>query len=318
VQSPSRSANRYVLTSAGLPLPTGPRVALLLAPVIVGVPVLAILGSAAALLRGNYAAVCALAVLGGFCALLKAMRFWVLRGSEDAIAATAAWDGGRADVAFTRAQAALALAVRSDIRMRSLQVLGLVAEARADFREADELLSLAERAIPGLGGARSSHARFVILAHRAIVLTAMGRVGEADAALRAASAAFALLGPGRPCDALVLVEDPLAAFASAISVSKIAPRDIEIPRAPRALLALASAVVLFASRRPTEALDLLRRERQPLGDGVWPRERCLLNAIESRANDLLAGPFRASTSYSAPLDGDAAWARCVLATCPTS
>lgn len=168
---------------------------------------------------------------------------------------------------------------RADLRTKAFHLLGLIAEADGQFAAAADLFDRAHRSIPALSAPSWKHrAEAIILAHLAIALVAIGAVDRADGVVQRASRAFALgAGPTDPLSALI--DEPMVGGHSFV--------EVEGPRDPRALVTLASALVLAARGRGREAIDLLDRERASLRRGLPPRERGLAAAIERDARALL-------------------------------
>jgi hypothetical protein len=168
--------------------------------------------------------------------------------------------------------------------MRAFYTLGLIAEANADFAEAEELFRLAYDSVPAMAAQKwKRRGQCLMLSHSAIALVALGRLGEADLRVRTASALFPPVAVGGLFDAL---GDDTAFGAVGVAT---ALRDLEPGRDPRALLTLASAVVLAARGMAREAIELVDRERHVVEAGLLPREKALLANVESRSRGLLAG-----------------------------
>ena len=302
--------NPYLVTTSGRLLSAESRPFLFAAPAIaIAVPVLAFLAVGVHAGGGLEAAAC-LVLLFAVGITIRVMRLWSRRGTKYAIAAASAWDAGCVDIAFANAQEVLSLAVRADIRMRALHVLGLVAEARGHFQDAEDLFRAAHAAIPmWMPIPRATHARVVTTAHRALALAAMGHFAEADTS---SNLAWSYVGRVErrypPTDALVLASRPFAALGQVFDGTRRAQRDLEIARDPLALVALASAVVLVATNRATQALDVIQRHRAVLAQGLWPREQALLAAVELRARTMHE-PFRAPSMLPGQ---EATWAASVL------
>jgi tetratricopeptide (TPR) repeat protein len=227
----------------------------------------------------------------------------LIRGSGAAARASAAWLAGDVASAVPLCQSALATVFRADVRARALHVLGLTAEANGDFLEAADLFARAEQTIPAMTAEKyKRHARALMLSHRALALTALGRLDEADFVARRVSAIYAT-----PASTALDIFTDDAAFGS-FGVGA-AMRDLEPGRDPRALVALASAVVLSARGMPREAVDLLARERYVLQHGLLPREKALIASVELRAGTQLGGGPMRLPGAAAPLDP---WAERVL------
>ncbi len=222
------------------------------------------------------------------------------RGHRAMDEATLARLQGQHDRAIALAQKMLRIVFRRDIRMRAYHMLGLVAESRADFAEAEELFELAEKPFAAF---LQSHpagraARALVRAHRTIALVGARRLDEADACLR--SAWDDLQATMRPAPAL-----------SAGSPAWLAMLD-GAPRDPRTLVVVATIVTLAARGRAAEAADCEKRESYYVGMAT-PPERALLDAARSLASRG-AGPHRAP-AMAQPADNPwNAWAARVFST----
>jgi hypothetical protein len=87
--------------------------------------------------------------------------------------------------------------------------------------------------------------------------------------------------------------------------------DMEPGRDPRALLTLASLVLLAARGMSREAIDLAERERVTLARGLLPREQALARGAEAKARRALeAGVHRMPGEVEDAADP---WAARVLA-----
>lgn len=303
--------NRYLVTPSGRVL--GSRV----------VPVLVIAGPLlGGVLVGTVGAVVAgvigsplVAVIGSVTGLLLfacgVIGPWVflLGGASDVSRAAQMWlAGDNSGVALC--QRPLGRVFRADVRMRAFYTLGLIAEANGDFVEAEDLFRRAYDAVPALAAMKwKRRGQCMMLAHAATALVAMGRLEEADARVRAASALFPPVPTSGFFDAL---GDDTALGAAGVAA---ALRDLEPGRDPRVLLTLSSALVLAARGMARDALELVERERRSLETGLLPREKALLANVEARGRGLLGGGPMRSPGLAAPCDEDAAsaWAERVLA-----
>jgi hypothetical protein len=248
------------------------------------------------------------------------MWVFLLTGSKDADNAANLWFAGNLPAAIALAHRPLRRVFRADVRMKCLHVLGLCAEASGDFAEAEELFGMAFQAVPAMAApTRKRHAHVLQLSHRAIALVALGRLPEADMLVRQASAMYPQMNRPGMMDAFT---DDANWGMGAVALNT-ALTTMEPGRDPRAMLALTSIVLLSATQRPREALDILDRERGSLVNGLLPRERELVAIAEGRARAMLGpgGPMRvadprgardAQYQGAAMVQGDAAWARRIL------
>jgi hypothetical protein len=302
--------NRYLVTSSGRFVGTRTLPTLFMLGGFIGAPLLAIVGVTlgTAIELPVIAVLSVLLGIGGF--VLTVIALWVvlLGGQRDVARAAQMWLAGDASGPIPLCQKPLGRVFRSDLRMRALYTLGLCAETNGDFAEADDLFRRAHDSVPAFAAAKwKRHGQCMMLAHRAIALVATGRLAEADAMVRQASLLFPPIVPG----VLDLITDD-AAFG-AIGVAA-ALRDLEPGRDRRALLTLATVVVLAARGMGRESLELLDRERYALMAGLLPREKSLLSNVEVRSRGLLAGgPMRSPGVAAHPSElAGAAWADRIL------
>jgi hypothetical protein len=251
-----------------------------------------------------------LALLGALSFVASIVGGWVflLRGTGQVDRASHAAGAGDRATATALCLSALTTVFRADVRIRALYTLGLCAEANGDFTEALDLFTRSLGMIPvGATPVNQRRARTLIQSHRALALVALGQIAEADLAVREASAQFAGFGPSG--FSLGFFDDSsMGALGVNAAVTKLEPY-----RDPRALLTLASALVLVSKNVPRDALDLLERERSWFGTGLMPRERVLVARIEARARAMLGGgPMRAPRAPAEAADPEDAWVERVL------
>lgn len=277
-------ANRYLLTAAGRDLSSRWRQAVPLFASIVGGPLLMLAGFAAEVIFDAGAAI--FVILSGVFLFIGGIVYaWVLLlgGAKDVANAAQHWLYGDPTAAVALCQKTLGRVYRADIRTRALYTLGLCAEATADFREAEDLFARSEAALPAMVAPRwKQHLRMQSHCHRAVALVALGDLDRADALVRQAANLF--LPP--KLGVLDALTDDVHTGGIGMAV---ALRDVEPGRDPRALLTLASVVVLAARGLGREALELLERERPALRVGLLPREHALLEHAEVRARQTLPG-----------------------------
>jgi tetratricopeptide (TPR) repeat protein len=304
--------NRYLVNRSGRSVASRVGPGFWLIGPLVGGPVVGIVGGLVGSLiyLDVVIALSALLGLGMFFGGIVMAWVFLLTGASDVARAAELWLAGDTAAAIPLCHRPLQRVFRADIRMRAIYTLGLCAEADGAFAEADDLFRRAFDAIPAMAAQKwKRRGQCLMLSHRAIALIASGRMDEADAVVRMASALFPPVAPG-VLDALT--DD--AAFG-AVGVSA-ALRDLEPGREPRVHLALSSAVVLAARGMARESLELVERERQFLVPGLLPRERALLENVEVRARGLLAGgPMRSPGLAPATSDlAVASWAERILPT----
>ena len=308
--------NRYLLTPSGRQLGSRLLPALVTLGPIIGGPVIGVVlaGIGALLDVGLIAGLGALLGFALFLGGVVAAWAFLLGGSRANNDASQMWLAGDYVGPIALCQKSLARVFRADVRMRAFYTLGLCAEANGDFLEAADLFQRAFEAVPAMAAQKwKRRGQCMMLSHSAIALVALGRLDEADRAVRMASALFPLLPGGGLVDAL---SDDAAFGAAGVSA---ALRDLELGRDHRALLSLATLTVLTARGMAREALELADRERHALTTGLLPREHALLSTIEARSHGLLGGgPMRSPGHAMTPhFDGNsAAWANRILAMRP--
>jgi tetratricopeptide (TPR) repeat protein len=296
-------ANKYLTTPSGHFLGTRAAATLLFIVPMLLAPVL----GAAGVLLGVMLDVVALGVLSAlvafvvFTAVVIAQWAFILGSGGQLTRATELWMAGDTRSAVALCHKPLARVFRADVRTRALHVLGLCAEANGDFAEAEDLFAGAVEMIPAMVASKwKRHARVLMLSRRAIALVALGRVDEADALARQASAIF----PPAPPGGLDFITDDASFGAVGVAA---ALRDLEPGRDPRAVLTLACATVLTRRGAAKEALELIDRERWLLDRGLSPRERALIARVERHARGRLeGGPLRAAAMVPAPAPHDPA------------
>jgi hypothetical protein len=293
--------NRYLVTRSGGWVADRTKPFLyFLGPILVS-PILLV--AAAALEVGLLAAFAFLLLI------LGVVLGWVflLKGGSGVKTAGEAWLAGDPARAIPLCQSALATVFRSDVRTKAFHILGLCAEANGDFHEALDLFDRVIGMVPAFGTATNKkRAQILVQSHRALCLVALGRIDDADAAVRVASMAFAAPTPQSALSSLLLDDE---AFGTAGVNAALA--QMEPGRDPRALLTLATVVLLAARGMAKEAIDIVARERMTVGRGLLPREIALLRSAETRARRALAGGVHRVAE--APEEAVDPWAARVLA-----
>jgi len=301
--------NRYLVTSSGRFVGSRMGATVMLVGGLVFVPALAVAGALVGATFELPAVIIISVVLGiaWFTGTVISQWVFLLGGQRDVARAAQLWLAGDTATAVPLCQKPLGRVFRADVLMRAFYTLGLCAEANGDFAEADDLFLRAYESVPTFAASKwKRHGQCMMLSHRAIALVATGRLPEADAMVRQASLLFPPVTPG----VLDLISDDVAFGAIGVAA---ALRDLEPGRDRRALLTLATAVVLTARGMARESMELVDRERYPLLAGLMPREKALLTNVETRSQALLAsGPMR-SPGLAARHDGpEAAWADRIL------
>lgn len=196
---------------------------------------------------------------------------------------------------------------RSDFQTRALYMLGLCAEARGDLLEASDLFRRALLMLPvGAAPQRRAAASALIRGHQILALTGLGALEPAAWLLHQLHADLQRSTVQGALDALL---DDGDWGLGAVSLNSVLAQ-LEPGRPPRALAALAGALLAVRRGHATEALDVLTREHAVLAAGTLPHERELLAAIDRSAREALAGggPMRAMAIPA----GDAPWTRAML------
>lgn len=281
--------NRYLVNASGRFVGDRTVAAFVFFGPLVGSFVIGFVGTLVGQLT-NIPAIAGLSVLVAvvlFFGAVVAQWVFLFGGSSSVAQGSSLAMSGNTQAAIPLLQKPLGRVFRADVRTRALYTLGLCAESHGDFAEAEDLFDRAAKMIPAMAAGKwQRHGRVMMGSHRAIALVALNRLDEADMLVRMASAQF----PPRPPGALDVLSDDAAFGAVGISA---ALRDLEPGRDPRALLTLASVVVLAARGMAREAVELVERERYFLNAGLLPRERALVAHVENRSRGLLAGgPMR--------------------------
>lgn len=211
--------------------------------------------------------------------------------------------------AVTLAQWALERVFRSDLRMRALYTLALVAERRADFAEAARLFQLAEGALPTFAGlSHATRLRALTAAHAAFSVAAIGDLPSAGALLARAHRQLPNLGRTGLLEGLDDVSmGPLSINATL--------NEIEARRDPRAVAILAGALLAYRAREPQRALDAFTGEAQLLAFHTLPHEQLFLKRLEAACIAALGGAqYRgaAIVSETASDEASAAWVGRIL------
>jgi hypothetical protein len=313
--SPPPAASPYLTTPGGRQLASRAWPAIRLFGGLIGGPV--VMGLCIAL--GAALDAPWLVVSGGFGVLIVvlvsvALQWVAIFGSASRLrraeAALLARDGAdRTSEAVTLAQWALERVFRSDLRMRALYTLALVAERRADFTEAACLFHFAEQALPAFAGrSHATRLRALIAAHTSFCLAAVGDVGGGGAWLARAHHHLPNLGRTGLLEGL----DDVAMGPLSINATL---NEIEARRDPRAVAILAGALLAYRAREPQRSLDAFTGEAQLLAFHTMPHEQLFLKRLEAACIAALGGAqYRgaAVVSESASDEASAAWVGRIL------
>ncbi|NOU34620.1 MAG: hypothetical protein HOO96_42560 [Polyangiaceae bacterium] len=273
-------------------------------------------------LAGLFGAIDGLEILAVLCAALAALCFfgsvvaaWALifvTTSKLDKADFALFQGNRG-LAMENAQWVLAWMFRSDKRMRAFYMLALVAEQNGDFAEAAAVFTAAQASTPLMAASRhETRARALITGHLALCLAAAGDLAGARFQLQRCHAALADIGKGGGFFSFLNDDAHFGAAGLNSSLALLEPR-----RDPRALAALAGALLAFREGNHYAALDLVTREGSTFAYGLAPQERALLARIEResslrmQAQDVHRTPARIAEPV-APDDPSEAWADAVF------
>jgi tetratricopeptide (TPR) repeat protein len=240
-------------------------------------------------------------------------NLWAVLANRAGVArAGRMWLAGDFASATALCHRALLCVFRRDVRAKALHVLGLIAEAQGAFEEAADLFARAYEELPNTAGpAQMRRARLLIRAHQALSLVALGRLGEADAALRDAWEQLPLERPNAG-----VIASALDRADRALRIEDD-PFDLEPDRDPHAVISLARVVVLDAMGLPREAIRISEEQHAPLDRGLLPREKTLLLRVVRRAHVLVAaesgaGPHRVSALADDARTNDEVWAQRVM------
>ncbi len=254
-----------------------------------------------------------LGLLAGATFIAWPIFMWIriLRGGKLIEEATLAWHHANAlpgapgaELALPAAHYVLREVFRSDFRVRGFHLLGLVAEQEGAFREAIDLFTRAESALPSMASPqRKQDVRVYTSAHRAIAWIALGNVGAARAEVERASRALGTTPGG-----LFAAFDDSSWGLGAASLNEVLLK-MEARRPPRAVLGLAWALVHLAEGNTPLVLQLYQGEYAVLEQGLLPRERALLERTRGLALAALGpGPHR---SPGVPATAGDRWADAV-------
>jgi hypothetical protein len=269
--------NRYLVDETGAAVGSRGMVTLrTFAPLLIA----AALGVGAAIAGGArqpaVAGLCAIAAL--LCFLAGPTLMWraILKAGRELDRATDAWRAGDARVVIPIAHDVLRTVFRADMRARAFHLLGLAAEQAADFAEAIELFDQAEQAMPAMAAPmRKRDARLLMDAHRALAMTALGRLDQAGGFIARSFADLAQSGQGGVIDALT--DDGTWGIGS-VSMNEVLMK-LEGKRPPRALLGLAAAYHSVARGAQREAHQLLSSEGPAMAYGLTPKELAFAHAL---------------------------------------
>lgn len=190
----------------------------------------------------------------------------------------------------------LARVFRNDLRLRALYVLGLLAERVGDFAEAADLFTRAGKAIPagGMGTRAIKRAPLMCLGHAAFCNAAAGDLALSAVQLREAHVRIPSMYQAGVFDALF---DDSAYMGSASLAGNL--NKIEERRDPRAMVALAGALLAFKNGHFRECVDAASAEDGMLRQNLMPHEGELVEALKTDAIARLAGgEYRAGATTS--------------------
>jgi hypothetical protein len=241
--------------------------------------------------------------MGAGCIVLWAFIFKAQRQLREANDAWLAGDIARAE---SLAACVVGRVFRPDYHTGAVHMLGLCAEARAEWQDAIEHFKRAQGAAPLLTlPPAKSRARCLAGAHEVIALTALRRTGEARPLYVAACAMYTQsLAP----------LSPLASFDSAFGAASmhVVLSSIEPSRDPRAVLALAGIFLAHRDGAHRQAIDLVGVESQTLAMRLLPHERALLREIDQSSRRALEG-IRGAAAAMEPVDAASEqWVRAAL------
>jgi tetratricopeptide (TPR) repeat protein len=221
---------------------------------------------------------------------------------------------GNRGLAMENAQWVLAWMFRSDKRMRAFYMLALVAEQNGDFAEAAAIFAAAQASTPLMAASHhATRARALITGHLALDHAATGDLAGARFQLQRCHAALSDIGKGGGIFSMLSDDAAFGAAGLNSSLALLEPR-----RDPRAIAALAGALLAFREGNHYAALDLVTREGTTFAYGLSPQERALLARIERECHLRLAAqdahrtPARIAESAAPEGDPAEAWADAVF------
>jgi len=200
---------------------------------------------------------------------------------------------------------ALARVFRTDVRLRAFYVLGLLAERLGDFADAADLFTRAGKALPVTLGTRAGkRIPLMCLGHGAFCHAAAGNLPVATAQLQEAHRRIPNVYTQGIFESLM---DDSAYLGSASMAGNL--NEIEARRDPRAMVALAGALLAFRNGHYRACVDAVAAEDGMLRQNLMPHEGELVESLKAEAVAKLAGGEYRSGAAASPLSEWAARAR---------
>ena len=253
--------------------------------------------------QGDVLAVAALLGVGVFVAVVVLVWVWLFRSTGKLRAAEALALMGDPS-AKEGAHYALRRVFRADVRLRAFYVLGLLAERLGDFAEAADLFTRAGTSVPTTLTRAGKRLPLMCLGHASLCHAAAGELPAATIKLQEAHRRI----PGVYTQGFLepLMDD--SAYLGAASMSGNL-NEIEARRDPRAMVALAGALLAFKNGHYRQCIDAASAEDGMFRLNLMAHEGELLEAIKAESLTKLGGGEYRGGSVAAPLSEWAAKAR---------
>ncbi len=234
--------------------------------------------------RGDVLAVAFLFALASTLVSVVLMWFWIFRSAKKLREAEPLALVGD-DRAREAAHYTLVRVFRADARLRAFYTLGLLAERRGDFGEAQDLFVRARQSVPSMLSTRAGRRiPIMCLGHVAFCQAAAGMTRESGMALAEAHRRIPSLYVQGMFDGLL--DD--SAWGGAASMNR-ALDEIEARRDPRAMVALAGALLAFKNGHFRQCVDAASGEDAMLRQNLMAHEGELIESLKSEALAKLAG-----------------------------
>lgn len=234
--------------------------------------------------QGDVLGVALLFAVAAFFGMIVTMWVWIFRSATKLRQAEALALAGD-DHAREAAHYTLRRVFRSDARLRAFYTLGLLAERRGDFAEAQDLFGRASRSVPALLHGRAGRRTPVMcLGHASFCQAAAGMIRESGMSLAEAHRRIPALYVAGTFDQLVDTGPDLGALSVNRSLD-----EIETRRDPRAMVALAGALLAFKNGHYRQCVDAASSEDGMLRQNLMPHEGELIESLKAEALAKLAG-----------------------------
>ena len=224
--------------------------------------------------------------LVAFFAIVAAMWVWIFRGASKLRQAEPYALAGD-DRAREAAHYTLRRVFRGDARLRAFYTLGLLAERRGDFAEAEDLFARACQAVPmGLATRQRTRITTLALGHLSFCRAASNQAELCAQSLAEAHRRIPTLYVQGALDGLF--DDSVWGGMGAMSPNRTVD-EIEARRDPRAMVALAGALLAFKNGHYRQCVDAASAEDGMLRHNLLPHEGELIELVKAESLAKLSG-----------------------------